>query len=226
MRYFFAIFVVALLTALPSVGARAAEVPEVAATIPFEKFSLGMREAAVKALGAETDSDGDLVASANTGEQQWMIVLSLDKGKVSQFSLAARSDTPHFSAAVDAIAGQGYVPAKISVGDKEVELLALGAGPEADAKRQAVFEDFLNQAEKGGGPAAAVFMKAADFSKALKMSLPEVTAKLASSPVFLLRHNAEGMTVIVCTTLASMAEPEAGPGETAWEKSAEKPAEK
>lgn len=203
MRYVLAV----VLVLLCATGGRAEDIQELA-TVPFDKFSLGMREAAAKSLGAQTDADGDLIASALTGDQRWLIVLSSSKGKVVQFSLAARADTAHFNAATQAIMEQGYVPAKISLEDKEVELLALGAESEADAKRRTLFEEFLVRAAGAtAGPAAVVFLRAADFDKALKLPPAEVTARLGASPAYLIRHNSEGLTLIVCTSVASMTKP-------------------
>lgn len=199
MRYVLAV----VLTLLCATGGRAEDMQELA-TVPFDKFSLGMREAAAKSLGARTDADGDLIASTLTGDQQWLIVLSSSKGKVVQFSLAARADAAHFNAAAQAVMEQGYVPAKISLEGKEVELLALGTESEADAKRRALFDEFLARAAEETGPAAAVFLRAADFDKALRLPPAEVTAHLGASPAYLIRHNSEGLTLIVCTSVASM----------------------
>ncbi len=196
----------AVMVLICAIGVRAQEVRE-PADIPFEKVSLGMKQRAVEALGAEPDADGDLVASVRTGDQAWLSVLSVAKGKVTQFSMAALADTAHFEAAVEAIGGQGYVPIKICLDGMEVELLALGADEEAAVKRRALWEEFRSRAPEANGPAAAVFLRNKDFAEALKLSPAEVAARLAEAPAYLLRHKSDGMTTLVCTDVASMTRP-------------------
>ncbi len=193
----------AVMVLIAAIGVRAQEVRE-PADIPFEKVSLGMKQGTVKALGARPDADGDFVASVRTGDQTWLIVLTVAKGAVTQFSMAALADAAHFAAAVDAVGRQGYVPAKICLNDQEVELLALGADEEAADKRRILWDEFCSRAPEATGPAAAVFLRSKDFAEALKLPPADVAARLAGAPAYLLRHNADGMTTLVGTGVASM----------------------